>query len=202
MPRCRIWRASGPGLLALQILHHSRQFYGQSEPAQYLPSQCLGQTSCLGGCCPVSPSSRQSSPTPDSSSNGLEAMSIEGLSRKRSGSIVSKHFESQCFIKSYCKELSHRSSEVFPCPGAGSGERVGQAFSLSRSCTTLGNSMGKANQPNTCRPSAWGKLPAWVVAAQSAPAPANQAPPLTVMTKDRISQELEGEPKGDSQMES
>ena len=28
---------------------------------------------------------------------------------------------------SYCKELSHQSSESFPCPGAGSGEREGLA---------------------------------------------------------------------------
>ena len=41
------------------------------------------------------------------------------------------------------KELSHRSSEVFPCPGAGSGEREGLAHSQQFYC------MGKEKQPTT-----------------------------------------------------
>ena len=99
----------------------------------------------------------------------LEAMSIEGLSRKRSGSIVIKYFESRCFRKSYCKELSHRCSEVFPCPGAGSGERGGLAHS-------------QQGGPG---------LLAWVVAAKSAPIPTNPAPPLTaVMTKAKAAPKI------------
>ena len=76
---------------------------------------------------------------------------------------------------------------------------------------TLGNSTGKANQPNTRRPSAWGKLPDWVVAAQAnsllawaqaATTPDGSDDQSESCSKDRISQELEGEPNGDSQVES
>ena len=99
---------------------------------------------------------------------------------------------------SYCKELSHRSSESFPCPGAGSGEREGLAHSRQGA---------NRSSPTLALPA---PLPTWVVAAQSAPAPATQAPVLWQQwwpksescSKDRISQELEGECKGDSKIES
>ena len=102
-------------------------------------------------------------------------MSIEGLSRKRSGSIVSKHFERRCFIKSYCKELSHQSNEVFPFPV--------QDLKSKNDWPVLGNP-----KPNTHRPSPWAKLPASVVAARANPAP---PPPQTaVMTKAKAAPKI------------
>ena len=102
-------------------------------------------------------------------------MSIEGLSRKKSGSIVSKHFERRCFIKNYCKELSLQSNEVFPFPV--------QDLKSKNDWPVLGNP-----KPNTHRPSPWAKLPASVVAARANPAP--PLPQTAVMTKAKTAPKI------------
>ena len=112
-------------------------------------------------------------------------MSIEGLSRKRSGSIVSKHFESRCFIKTYCKELSHQSSEAFPFPGAGFGEREGlaksAAYGRNEAHCALSHRLAQTSCVCGCCQS------------QSSPTQDSSDDQSESCSKDRISQEFEGE---------
>ena len=87
------------------------------------------------------------------------------------------NFERRCCIKSYCKELSHQSNEVFPFPV--------QDLKSENDWPVLGNPMGK---PNTHRPSPWAKLPASVVAARANPAP--PLPLTAVMTKAKAAPKI------------
>ena len=78
-------------------------------------------------------------------------------------------------MKSYCKELSLQSNEVFPFPV--------QDLKSKNDWPVLGNP-----KPNTHRPSPWAKLPASVAAARANPAP---PPPQTaVMTKAKAAPKI------------
>ena len=104
-------------------------------------------------------------------------MSIEGLSRKRSGSIVSKHFESRCFIKiatvrNWAIEVVNLSHAPVQDPES---EKV---------WPTLGKAVGKPKQPNTRPPSASSDLGGCCLVSPSS-RHSSPSPVTAVMTKKR-----------------